>query len=295
MPHPWLVLVNLNAGRKAIDPQRVIQALSDAGVEHELQVPESAAEMTGAIASAASSGRWRLAVVGGDGTTSLAADAILKTEWSRRPVLGVLPGGTGGDLLRTFGLPHNLEEAAGHLVGDAVYPIDVGRLAGEWGVRYFVNVAQAGVGAAAAVTAARMSRSWGKGRYPLAFIRRLPGFPAAQLAVQMASRAHDGKGMAAIFANGQFFAGGWNVAPRSSLNDGRLDLQLIDCNKSYALRLVPKIIKGVHLTDSAVRRYATEGFDLVTNPIWPIEADGDPVGNTPVSVSVVPGALDLKI
>jgi diacylglycerol kinase family enzyme len=59
--------------------------------------------------------------------------------------------------------------------------------------------------------------------------------------------------------------------------------------------LVPKIIKGVHLTDRAVRRYATERFELVTNPIWPIEADGDPVGNTPVSVSVVPGALDLKI
>jgi diacylglycerol kinase (ATP) len=295
MPEPWLVLVNLNAGRKPIHPERVIRALTDAGVEFDMHIPESAAEMTEAIGSAASRGRWRLAVVGGDGTTSLAANAILTCEWSRRPVLGVLPGGTGGDLLRTFGLSHNLEEAAGHLVGDAVYPIDVGRLEGEWGTRYFVNVAQAGVGAAAAVTAERMSRSWGKGRYPLAFIRRLPGFPAAQLAVQMASRNHDGKGLAAIFANGQFFAGGWNVAPRSSLNDGRLDLQLIDCNKSYAFRLVPKIIKGVHLTDSAVRRYATESFELVTTPIWPIEADGDPVGNTPVSVSVVPGALDLKI
>ena len=295
MPDPWLVLVNLNAGRKAIDPGRVTKALNDAGVEFDLQIPESAAEMTGTIASAAARGLWRLAVVGGDGTTSLAANAILNGEWARRPVLGVLPGGTGGDLLRTFGLPQNLEEAAGHLVGDAVYPIDVGRLDGAWGVRYFVNVAQAGVGAAAAVTAGGMSRSWGKGRYPLAFVRRLPGFPAARLAVQMASRAHDGRGLAAIFANGQFFAGGWNVAPRSSLNDGRLDLQLIDCKKSYAVRLVPKIIKGVHLTDPAVRRYATGSFELVTTPIWPIEADGDPVGNTPVSVSVVPGALDLKI
>jgi diacylglycerol kinase family enzyme len=44
-----------------------------------------------------------------------------------------------------------------------------------------------------------------------------------------------------------------------------------------------------------VRRYATKGFELAANPAWPIEADGDPVGNTPVSVSVVPGALDLKI
>ena len=294
MSDRWLVLVNRTAGRKPIDPHRVTRALTEAGVEYDLEIPESASEMTEAIALAASSGRWRLAVVGGDGTTSLAANQILKTEWSRRPVLAILPGGTGGDLLRTFGLS-DLEETARHLLSDAVYPIDVGRLEGEWGVRYFVNVAQAGVGAAAAITAHHMSRSWGKGRYPLAFLRRLPGFPSARLSIRMPSRVHEGNGLAAIFANGQFFAGGWNVAPRSSLNDGRLDLQLIDCKKSYAVRLVPKIIKGVHLTDSAVRRYATESFELVTTPIWPIEADGDPVGNTPVSVSVVPGALDLKI
>ena len=295
MPDTWLVLVNLNAGRRPLDPTIVKRALEGAGIDFDLQVPSSRSAMTESIRDAAARGRWRLAVVGGDGTVSLAANEILKTEWARRPVLGVLPGGTGGDLLRTFGMPRDLEGAARHLLGDSVYPIDVGRLEGEWGVRYFVNVAQAGVGAAAAVTAAAMSRAWGKGRYPLAFVRRLPSFPAARLVARMESRAHEGKALAAIFANGQFFAGGWNVAPRSSLNDGRLDLQVIDCQKSYAVRLVPKIIKGVHLTDPAVRRYATEAFELVTGPIWPIEADGDPVGNTPVSVSVVPGALDLKI
>ena len=295
MPEPWLVLVNLNAGRRPLGPARVETALQQAGVAFDLLVPATASAMAEAIRTAAAAGRWRLAVVGGDGTVSLAANEVLKSEWARRPVLGVLPGGTGGDLLRTFGMARDIDEAARHLLGDSIYPIDVGRLEGEWGVRYFVNVAQAGVGAAAAVTAAGMSRSWGKGRYPLAFIRRLPAFPSARLVAQMATRVHEGKGLAAIFANGQFFAGGWNVAPRSSLNDGRLDLQLIDCDKSYAIRLVPKIIKGVHLTDKAVRRYATEAFHLVTEPVWPIEADGDPVGNTPVSVSVVPGALDLKI
>lgn len=295
MDEPWLVLMNLNAGRRPLDPAKVETALKEADVDFDLQVPPTAPAMEESIRAAALGGRWRLAVVGGDGTVSLAANQILKTEWPRRPVLGVLPGGTGCDLLRTFGIPHDLDASARHLHGDSVYPIDVGRLKGLWGVRYFVNVAQTGVGAAAAVTAAGMSRSWGKGRYPLAFVRRLPGFPAARLSVQMPNRRHDGEGLAAIFANGQFFAGGWNVAPRSSLNDGRLDLQVINCNKTYAVRLVPKIIKGLHLTDPAVRRYATESFELVTSPEWPIEADGDPVGNTPVSVSVVPGALDLKI
>ena len=300
MEGPWLVLLNLNAGRRPPDPLRVGGALREAGVEFDLEVPSTSEAMGESIRRAASTGRRRLAVVGGDGTVSLAANIILKTEWPRRPVLAVLPGGTGGDLLRTFGIPNDLDEAARHLLGDSVYPIDVGRLEGAWGTRYFVNVAQAGIGAAAAVAAAAMSRRWGKGRYPLAFVRRLPVFPSARLTVRMkenrsGARTHDGPAMAAIFANGQFFAGGWNVAPRSSMNDGRLDLQVINCSKAYAFRLVPKIIKGVHLTDPAVRRYATGAFELASSPEWPIEADGDPVGNTPVSVSVVPGALDLKI
>ncbi|MEX0698838.1 MAG: acylglycerol kinase family protein [Acidimicrobiia bacterium] len=104
MSEPWLVLVNLKAGRRALDPARVESALEHAGIDFDLQVPPTAAAMAEAIRSAASTGRWRLAVVGGDGTASLAANEILNTEWSRRPVLGVLPGGTGGDLLRTFGI-----------------------------------------------------------------------------------------------------------------------------------------------------------------------------------------------
>lgn len=98
-----------------------------------------------------------------------------------------------------------------------------------------------------------------------------------------------------IFANAQFFAGGWNVAPRANMTDGRLDVQIIDTLKRRAPALVPKIIRGVHGSDPAVRRYSLPGFRLETEPVWPVEADGDFVGNTPVQVSVLAGALLLKI
>ncbi len=114
------------------------RALEGAGIDFDLEVPSTRSAMTESIREAAASGRSRLAVVGGDGTVSLAANEILKTEWTRRPVLGVLPG---WDWWRPdfehSACAHDLEEAARHLLGDSVYPIDVGRLEGEWGVRYF--------------------------------------------------------------------------------------------------------------------------------------------------------------
>jgi diacylglycerol kinase (ATP) len=244
-----------------------------------------------------------VAVVGGDGTAGVAANAILNTNWELPPVLGLLPGGTGCDFLRTFAIPQQLEKAAHHLQGDTTYLTDVGLLRGDFGARHFLNVAQAGIGAAAATTAVDMSRSWGMARYPLAFLRRLPQFPAARVTVSGTSpsaslageRGYDGQALAVIFANGQFFAGGWNVAPRSNLTDGKLDVQVIDCKKREAFRLVPRIIRGVHLADPAVHRFSKATVEVVAEPKWPVEADGDPVGNTPVSVSVLPGALTLKI
>jgi len=96
-------------------------------------------------------------------------------------------------------------------------------------------------------------------------------------------------------ANAQFFAGGWNVAPKATLIDGVVDIQVIDTAKRRAPALVPKIVKGTHLLDRAVRRFSAASFEITTDVIWPLEADGDYIGNTPVSGRVVPAALRLKI
>jgi diacylglycerol kinase family enzyme len=72
-------------------------------------------------------------------------------------------------------------------------------------------------------------------------------------------------------------------------------MQVINCAKARAPALVPKIIRGTHLTDPAVRRFSAARFEVDTDIPWPLEADGDYIGNTPVSGHVVSAALRLKI
>lgn len=290
----WLVVVNRSAGTSPTEIDEVRVALAAAGVDADFEAPSSREEAGEVVTAAALQGRSHFAVVGGDGTVNLAVNVLLGLEVPT-PVVGVLPAGTGCDLLRTFGLPQELGEAARHLVSDEVYPIDVAILEGAWGSRYFVNVAQIGVGAAAAETAPRLNRRLGAMRYPLAFAARLPRFPAAMVRVETERRTYESKALAVIMANAQFFAGGWNVAPKATLVDGVLDIQVIDIRKRNAPALVPKVIKGTHLRDPAVRRFSAATFRMETNVVWPLEADGDYVGNTPVSGRVVPAALHLKI
>lgn len=291
----WFVVVNQAAGRKATDATVVRESLKAAGVDATIEVPESAESTRSAIQEAARQGQTHFALSGGDGTVNLVVNALLGIEMGERPVIGILPGGTGCDLLRTFALPQDIAGAARHLAGDETYDIDVVTLEGDWGTRYFTNVAQVGVGAAAAETAPKLSRRLGAARYPAAFAARLPRFPKANVKITTEKRTYESEALAVIMANAQFFAGGWNVAPRATLTDGVLDIQVINARKTQAPALVPKVIKGTHLADRSVRRFTAAEFEIETDPSWPLEADGDLVGNTSVRGRVVPAAIRLKI
>lgn len=293
MAAEWVVGVNPSAGRRPVDVERVRRALSEAGVAAQVEAPAGADAMRSFVTEAA--GVEKLAVVGGDGTVNLVVNSLCETGRDRFPVLGVLPSGTGCDLLRTFGISQVLEEAANHLRGDNTYTIDIGELTGGWGVRRFINVAQAGVGAAAAETAHRLPRGMGANRYIAAFAARLPRFPGGEVELVTERRTHRGPALAVIMANAQFFAGGWNIAPKAMLVDGAFDLQVIDVPKTAAPAMVPKIIKGVHLAERGVRRFSAPSFRLETQYPWPVEMDGDAIGNTPVEGRVLPAAIHLKI
>lgn len=291
----WLAVVNRAAGSSPTHLEDVVAALRAAGVDFRVESPGSPEEVRELLVTAAAEGVSHFAMAGGDGTVNLAANVLLNIAGMPPPVIGVLPAGTGCDLLRTFGISQELGRAAKHLATEDVYDIDVAMLEGAWGSRYFVNVAQVGVGAAAAQTAPRLPRRIGSVRYPLAFVARLPRFPAANVRVVTERRTYESEALAVILANAQYFAGGWNVAPRATLIDGVLDVQVINCGKTRAPALVPKIIRGTHLSDPAVRRFSAASFEIETDIPWPLEADGDYIGNTPVSGRVVPAALRLKI
>jgi len=269
--------------------------VKELGIDGEVVAPMSRADMVSVIEQGALRGHTHFAIAGGDGTVNLAVNALLGLDLGEPPTIGVIPLGTGCDLLRTFGIPQDTGEAARHLTTPNTYDCDVVTLKGSWGTRYFINVAQAGVGAAAAETAPKLARGLGAARYPLAFGARLLRFPKANVKVRTEKRVIESEALAVILANAQFFAGGWNVAPKANLVDGRLDIQIISARKSQAPALVPKIIKGTHLRDPSVRRLTASEFTIETVPEWPVEADGDLVGNTTVAGRVVPAAIRLKI
>ena len=108
----WHVYVNRAAGRKAYEPTLIRDLLRQLGLDFDLQVPDSRDQARVLLEDAARSGATHFAMAGGDGTVNLAVNALMPLGLPTPPVIGVLPVGTGCDLLRTFGLPQDVAGAA---------------------------------------------------------------------------------------------------------------------------------------------------------------------------------------
>lgn len=291
----WWVIINPAAGGRDSVVQRARDALAARHIEAEINVSQSPDHLRWLVDEGVAGGRRRFVAVGGDGTANMVADALMRHEWAEPPLLGILPAGSGCDFIRTFAISQRLEEAADHLVDDSTYRVDIGHLTGAWGDRYFLNVAEAGLGARVLAIADRLPVGLGGFRYKAAVWPALIRSPIASVELVAGKRTYEGPAVMIVFANAQFFGGGMNVAPRATLVDGVLDIQVFTGPKRLAVTLQPRVTRGTHLSHPSVRRFSAGEFTLRTDPPWPVEADGEYLGEGVVQGSVLPGALDVKI
>ncbi len=290
----WFVIVNPSAGRGTDLVARTRLALDGAGVRATVSASTGPEHVDRLIADAVSAGRRHFVAVGGDGTVNLVVNGLLRHDWTSPPILGILPAGTGCDFVRVFGIPQDVEHAVRHLTGEGTYRSDAGVLEGEFGTRYFINIAQAGIGAASATTADRLS--WLRGlRYQTAFWVNLPTFRRTHVEVTVGARRYEGDAISVIFANGQFFGNGLNIAPRATVVSGEVDAQVISARKRQAPLLMRKAGRGLHLGHPEVKRLRGVDFSITTAHPWPVEADGEYLGRTPVTGRILPAVIDVKI
>jgi YegS/Rv2252/BmrU family lipid kinase len=276
-------MVNPAAGRGTDLVDRTRRALAAHDVAGTVVASAGPGDVAELIGGAVPEGRRRFVAVGGDGTVNLVVNALLVHEWTEPPTLGILPAGTGCDFVRIFGISQDMELAARHLAGGETNRSDAA-----------VNIAQAGIGAASATTADRIA--WMRGlRYQTAFWLTLPGFRRTDVTLRVGKREYRGDAISVILANGQFFGNGMNVAPKATVISGEIDAQVISARKQQAPLLMRKAARGLHLTHKEVHRLRGREFSLETKDPWPVEADGEYLGLTPLTGRVLPGALDIKI
>jgi YegS/Rv2252/BmrU family lipid kinase len=245
---------------------------------------------------AAAAGDRLVIAVGGDGTAHEVVNGLLRRPAGRPPRVGFLQRGTGADLRRSIASPRRPEEVAAWLTTHRWRPLDAGRLATSTGRRYFINVADAGIGAEVVRRAAGGPGALGGtvnflGAAVISLLRhhnapvrlRLDDGPVLQRRVRTIA-----------VANGAYLGGAMWIAPKAQPDDGWFDVVTIgDVSRWLGIRSLPMLYRGTHGRLTQVEFGKARRVEIESDQPIGVEADGELAGTTPAVFEIIPGALEV--
>ncbi len=254
----------------------------------EIHVPGSPREMESQARRAVEDGLDRLLVAGGDGALHYAIQGLAGSDCA----LGIVPIGSGNDLARALSVDGNPIRAARRALLGVPRPIDLGRV----GDRYFVGTIGLGFDGEVARFVNEMSGGpSGALAYPYALLRTLWRFEPPVLRVEHDGGAFEDHVMLAVLANSPFFGGGMKIAPGAQLDDGLLDLVILERVAPIRLAAIfPRVYRGSHVKDPRVHYLRSRTATFHANRALTFWADGEPVlplHDDGATVDVLPRSL----
>jgi diacylglycerol kinase (ATP) len=271
---------------------RVTTGLHRLGVPHELRVSGSGPDIERLARAAAEGGTGVVAALGGDGTASLAANGILGTGTA----LAVLPAGTGDDLAKAIGAG-KLATAIELLADPKTVDLDVIEVTTGAARRSFVNIAGAGFDSEVNQTANGMSIKLGAtGTYVAALLKTLSRFSPAAFTIQVDDERMELDAMLIEVGSGRWTGGGMKVLPDAVMNDGVLDVCIVEAlSRAAFVRAFPRVFLGAHTTHPRVRMRTGTRVQVESNRRLLVYADGELVGALPAIFEVRPAALPVVV
>ena len=261
----------------------------------DLEVVETA-RRGDAAGYAASAGDRLVVAVGGDGTAHEVVNGLLRHPAERPPRVGFLQRGTGADLRRTIVSPRRPEEVAAWLMTNRWRPLDAGRLSTSTGRRYFINVADAGIGAEVVRRAARGPGVLGG---TVNFMGAAVISLLAHRNTPVRLRLDDGPVLerrirTIAVANGAYLGGAMWMAPQARPDDGWFEVVTIgDIGRWLGIRSLPLLYQGTHGQLAQVEFGRARRVEIESEQPLGVEADGELVGTTPTVFEMMPGALQV--
>jgi YegS/Rv2252/BmrU family lipid kinase len=238
-------------------------------------------------------------VVGGDGSVNEVVNGIAGRDDVE---IAVIARGTGWDFVRTYGIPHKVEDAIRVALEGTTRTIDLGRVvyrawAGHEGESRFANIASAGMSGAIAQRANETTKALGgKASYLWATLAVFARWQADEVRVSVDDEIRGGRMHDVIVANGRYFGGGMMMCPEAEPDDGVFDVLLIgDLTKRDLLQTLPKTYRGRHLPHPKAELLRGRVVTIDSDAPLPIELDGEQPGTTPVRFEIEPRALRVRV
>jgi YegS/Rv2252/BmrU family lipid kinase len=274
--------------------------LRDAGAPVEVTYSPGPAAIRDLVAAALARGDVVVSV-GGDGMLSSLAGAVSRGGGT----LALLPAGRGNDFARMLGLPEEPEAQARLLLEGEPRAVDllgtsIGRTPDA--ERLVAGSVYAGVDAHASAIVDRAHHLPRRLQYPYAALRSLATYQPGRYRVGVDGITQEYDAATVVVANSAYYGKGMKIAPLARVEDGVLDVVVIEAASRFALmRALPTVYDGSHVDLPEVTVLTGRRIELQADartPV-PVGGDGEQLGvlpglaDEPAVVEVRPGALSV--
>jgi YegS/Rv2252/BmrU family lipid kinase len=231
-----------------------------------------------------------IVVWGGDGTINEVGSEVA----FRDAALGIVPSGSGNGLARALSIPFDPHAAFAVAFAGRERVIDAGEIDG----RLFFNVAGLGIDARVAHEfAAHGLMRRGFRRYLAIAARELVSFRPDDRTIIADGVRTETRAMLVALANGPQYGNGARIAPHAALDDGRLDLVVVEHRSLLAtIAHVPFLFAGRIDRVPGVRTQKTSEIEIASPGPVVYHVDGEPfAGGVSLKGRVRPGALRVRV
>lgn len=295
---------NGQAGRERNNIEVALSNHFEQVVIWETQGPNHASELA---EQAGLQGFEMVVAIGGDGSVHEVVNGLMRLPLDERPILGVIPFGTGGDFRRSIHVPKNVQRAVYILAHGQKRTIDVGTAKvttsnGEISEKFFINVAGFGANGEVVDKSNRWSKRFG-GRVTFlnATLHTTFTYHAPKVQIQWTfndeAESWTGEMLSCFIANASYCGGGMQVAPESALGDGQLHFRLLPkLSVASQLMHLPKLYNDeIHKVEGAVTApVMTIKAAANRNQKVQIDLDGELSGVLPAEFGLIAQALNVQ-
>jgi len=216
-------------------------------------------------------------------------------------MLGIIGTGTGGDYIRTIGIPRLYKDACQCFANPRKLVVDLGIVEyvnrGRRVKRLFVNFA--GLGLDAEIVKATTQRFKALGSVPsylMGLLTTLFSYKNKEVSLILDGKAEEKKVCVVLINNGKYGGGGMLAAPNADPMDGFLDVLIVDdISKPSLLWTLPRIYRGTHLTHPKVIMKRAREIEIRPSQQMSLQADGELLGEAPACFHILPAALNVVI
>ena len=302
----WKVIVNPNAGsgRGGREWDEIGDLLKAAGIQFSSAVSRFKYNSIDLVKQAWSEGYRKFIAVGGDGTIHEVVSGIMSMgPKDGEATLAVIPVGTGNDWGREWGVTIDHRLAVDIIAKGNTKVQDLAEVRslkfGKENTRYMANIGGLGFDANVCfkVDGYKDAGKTGSSLYIRGLLRAFFGYTNKRFKIDVdGSTLYEGKVFSTAFGIGRYSGGGMLQTPEALPDDGLLEVTVIKkIPKLKVIFSMKKLYSGDIYTIKEVIHAKAKEVHVESAPVAKVEVDGEAVGFTPVTVTMIPQALRIVV